>query len=60
MGTPLMPNSQRRPVSQRLGMYFVGVALGLVLVGVLLSARRLMVRPEPAEPAPPAQAEPSP
>jgi len=35
-------------VTRRLGVYFVGVAIGLVLVGILLNARKLMVR----EPAP--------
>ncbi|VAX42556.1 hypothetical protein MNBD_PLANCTO03-1345 [hydrothermal vent metagenome] len=59
---------ERRPVSQRLGMYLFGVAIGLVLVGYLLSVRGRFAQQGPAEPTPiptpaatsPAAAEPTP
>lgn len=34
----------KSPITRRLGVYFLGVAIGLVLVGFLVNARRAMVR----------------
>ncbi|MEX2219643.1 MAG: hypothetical protein WD749_12890 [Phycisphaerales bacterium] len=61
-----MPHVRTRHsgLRDRLGTYFLGVAIGCVLVGVLLMMRRAMIgpppqaapqgQPAPAQPAPPA------
>ncbi len=43
MAPPRGTLSSSKPVTRRLGMYFVGVAIGLVLVGFLLNARKILV-----------------
>lgn len=53
MAPPRGSCSPSKPVTRRLGMYFVGVAIGLVLVGFLLNARKIMVdEPEQPQTAP--------
>lgn len=52
MAPPRGSHSSPKPVTRRLGMYFVGVAIGLVLVGFLLNARKIMVD-EPEQPQTP-------
>ncbi len=54
--TPAPHSRPRSPMARRFGYYFLGVALGLVMVGFLLSLRQVMVtEPQPQGPAPRAE-----
>lgn len=59
MTTPMRPRP-RTPISRRLATYFMGVAIGIVLVGFLLNTRRLMVQPADSGAQPAGQGEAQP
>jgi hypothetical protein len=45
-------NRPKSPFSRRLGLYMVGVAIGLFLVGFLLTVRRAFFQPSQSQPPP--------
>lgn len=49
MSTPQLRNTSGTSISQRFGYYFIGIAIGLVLLGFFMSSRQRAVRAQEAE-----------